>query len=668
MQDPPTTTSPPTPSTSSIAAVHPETFEGPAASPNLHGRSWKPGNVSLMVHGALLANMIPSATIGFAAHVVSAGSPYKDLEGPVFGTRVGIYSLGALDHRIQGTGNVTDPDLEDAPFRVVLYRLHHGIVESSNADDHPTADQSMVTTVPHCLKQPLLLASEPTAVQRMGSRVRKQEPVHAFPALSAPMPSIPEMDVDSSAVERAGDTARSDNDAVLDRLDARAAQEQGAALNEMEDHLLPWEQDRNEEDRDATPLGDEEEVETPSPDFWPTKAQLVDLKIAHDNNGHPTATDFARMIRLGNGKPELVKWVKHHFRCDDCEAHRKPKARRPSAVPRSYRFNHVVGIDLLTTKDPDGVACFFLNVICWGTSLQQVKIVCGDNAKTAENVWNTFVDTWVRVYGLPDILVLDPGLEFEGYFSEQAQAYGITVLPTDRESPWQNGRTERAGGLWKQQLKIASRKTTPVNRTEWLTLGSLCVQSRNRYHNRSSFTPLQRVFCENPRLPDSLLSDDAIDPALLCENPSTDYQRAAEMRVAATRAWAALDSRTRMQRSLRARHRTTHNFVEGQLVFVWRQPRVGPGKWIGPGLIVIPTAEELTAPPLHQEHQWAPSTRLQVSPSRLINFSVQAPPAKITTLTRAICRLKILREMRIRSSWEKEPQCLKRKNPLPTSR
>ena len=62
------------------------------------------------------------------------------------------------------------------------------------------------------------------------------------------------------------------------------------------------------------------------------------------------------------------------FKCDDCEAHRKPKAKRPSAVPKTYRFNHVVGIDLLTTRDPDGVACFFLNAICWGTSLQQVKI------------------------------------------------------------------------------------------------------------------------------------------------------------------------------------------------------------------------------------------------------------------------------------------------------
>ena len=48
----------------------------------------------------------------------------------------------------------------------------------------------------------------------------------------------------------------------------------------------------------------------------------------------------------------------------------------------------------------------------------------------------------------------------------------------------------------------------------------------------------------------SLLSDDPIDPELLSTNPIADYQRAEEMRVAATRAWAALDSRRRLKRSL----------------------------------------------------------------------------------------------------------------------
>jgi len=299
---------------------------------------------------------------------------------------------------------------------------------------------------------------------------------------------------------------------------ASASQQNGPDEWKPSDQFMPGE--RIEIDTDAMPLSDDDEPETTSLIFRPTAQQLKDLKIAHDNNGHPTASEFARMIKLGNGKPELVKWVKQNFKCDDCEANKRPKSRRPSAVPKTYRFNHVVGIDLLEMKDPDGVRCFFFNIICWGTSLQQVKIVTGDNAKTAENVWITFVDAWVRSYGLPDGLVLDPGKEFGGYFTDMAQAYGITILPTDRESPWQNGKTERAGGLWKRHVKIAARKCTPLTRTEFLMLGDLCVAQRNRFYNRSGYSPMQRVFGTNQRLPYSILSDDAIDPAFCLTTPS----------------------------------------------------------------------------------------------------------------------------------------------------
>ena len=62
------------------------------------------------------------------------------------------------------------------------------------------------------------------------------------------------------------------------------------------------------------------------------------------------------------------------------------------------------------------------------------------------------------------------------------------------------------------------------------------------------------------------------------------------MRRAATRAWAADDSRGRLQRAFRARHRIPQHFHEGQLVFVWRQPNVGSGRFHGPGVVIIPTA------------------------------------------------------------------------------
>ena len=101
---------------------------------------------------------------------------------------------------------------------------------------------------------------------------------------------------------------------------------------------------------------------------------------------------------------------------------------------------------------------------------------------------------------------------------------------------------------------------------------------------------MQRVFGFSHRLPNSLLSDDIIDPLYLSQDPLEDFHRAEQLRQAATRAWAALDNRTRMLKVLRARHRTPQSFTEGQLVFVWRQPRVGSGRWHGPGVIVLPTA------------------------------------------------------------------------------
>ena len=42
-------------------------------------------------------------------------------------------------------------------------------------------------------------------------------------------------------------------------------------------------------------------------------------------------------------------------------------------------------------------------------------------------MWNTFVDQWLRVLGLLDVVVCDPGLEFEGHFAEMCQGCGITL-------------------------------------------------------------------------------------------------------------------------------------------------------------------------------------------------------------------------------------------------
>ena len=333
-------------------------------------------------------------------------------------------------------------------------------------------------------------------------------------------------------------------------------------------------------------------------EWIPSAQQLKDLKLAHDNLGHPSNREFARMIKLGNGRPEIVRWVAKHFKCDECQAHKRPKAKRPSAVPRSYRFNHVVGVDLIELRDIEGNPQYWFNSICWGTGQQQVTPVIGGR-KTAGNAWKSFVDQWIRVYGLPDVVVCDPGGEFEGHFAEMCQGYGITLLPTDARSPWQNGRTERAGGVWKEIFKKAQRKCPPANQHEHETLGKTCCAVKNRQSKRSGYSPDQRVFGCNHRLPNSLMSDDAIDAGLLNENPYTDFQRAEELRRAALRAYASANSSERIQKALRHQHRIPVSFYEGQWVFVWRQARVGTGRWHA---APISNAEEM-----YHQQSWAPT-------------------------------------------------------------
>ena len=158
-------------------------------------------------------------------------------------------------------------------------------------------------------------------------------------------------------------------------------------------------------------------------------------------------------------------------------------------MPRTYRFNHVVGIDLVqVTNNVTNAKEWWLNVVCWGTVFQQVWRV--GESKDPETCWQAFVKCWIRFFGESEILVLDPGLEFSAYFAEMASARGVAVLQTDPRSPWQNGRTERIGGEWKRLFRKARRKDQPLTDGEFEAMGLECCSHRNRYFNRKALFSL----------------------------------------------------------------------------------------------------------------------------------------------------------------------------------
>lgn len=86
-----------------------------------------------------------------------------------------------------------------------------------------------------------------------------------------------------------------------------------------------------------------------------------------------------------------------------------PKARLPASLPRTFRFNETVGIDLAEVENPWGTKHVFTNLVCWGTLLQLWgKTEC----KTTIEVVETMIASWVQYFGLPATMIADLSPEF----------------------------------------------------------------------------------------------------------------------------------------------------------------------------------------------------------------------------------------------------------------
>ena len=78
--------------------------------------------------------------------------------------------------------------------------------------------------------------------------------------------------------------------------------------------------------------------------------------------------------------------------------------------------------------------------------------------KQSNTVKEAFAKCWTKHYGAPELLVTDQGPEFlGGAFTKYISEQGCVHHTIDSQSPWQQGRTERAGGSVKENLRDTVR-------------------------------------------------------------------------------------------------------------------------------------------------------------------------------------------------------------------
>ncbi|CAE7781262.1 ankrd29 [Symbiodinium sp. CCMP2456] len=358
-----------------------------------------------------------------------------------------------------------------------------------------------------------------------------------------------------------------------------------------------------EEDESAEAAGEDAEAELePSAeqaDWEPTAEEKRLVKKLHDNLGHPAPREMARSLRLATAKPHIIRYVARDFRCSVCESRIKPKPARPAVLPKIYEPGRIVGVDVIFLSALNRRETFpALNITDWGTSYQVVERL---KSTEATHTWRTFMRVWCRTFGVPDVIVTDLGSEFRGQFADLASHAGALVRHTAARSPWQAGKTERAGAHFKLVYEKARENTYIGSWEEVKTLMYAVECAKNRYGNRSGFSPMQRQIGHNLRLPGSLRSHDSLDPAMVVASADAEMKKALEIRAAAQEAYIKSQTEVALSKAKNARSRVQVQFSAGETVYVYRQPKMRKRKhamtpeslesrkpvWVGPGIVLV---------------------------------------------------------------------------------
>lgn len=137
----------------------------------------------------------------------------------------------------------------------------------------------------------------------------------------------------------------------------------------------------------------------------------------HLNLGHLPRDRMLALLKAAGAKDGVVRYVKENFDCPHCMRQRGPVERRHAAVPRTFAFNRIVGVDYFYIAY-QGRTHAFLNVVCHGTNLQQVGWLkkYDGGAPSSKETWQLFSRLRIQPFGIPETLISDGGSEFKQHF------------------------------------------------------------------------------------------------------------------------------------------------------------------------------------------------------------------------------------------------------------
>ena len=174
---------------------------------------------------------------------------------------------------------------------------------------------------------------------------------------------------------------------------------------------------------------------------------------------------------------------------------------------------------------------------------------------TATETFSTLRQFWLKHHDAMEVLIMDQGIEFGADFQHLCQSRCVLPVVTDLETPWPNSVVERHGVLFVMAFEKACSLEAPTTEAEVNELIDFTFVELNRRVGRAGFSPGQRVFRRQLRLPSSVLEDDFIDPYIIAQDATHEMRRSEAMRVADAHGCVVAADRRAMSTASHSRQR-----------------------------------------------------------------------------------------------------------------
>ena len=354
----------------------------------------------------------------------------------------------------------------------------------------------------------------------------------------------------------------------------------------LPDRLNPEELSRQEmlEERPLT-NGEEMALESERRRKWlriPRPTRLA-LRRLRNMTGHGAPSSVIQLLRTAQASPAVLEACRH-FACETCRKNQQVQKPNITKMPNKPVFNHEIALDALEVRDFGGNRHTILSAVCLGTLFHQCWWVAPGGVPRSSTCAEALLNGWISPFGPPTVVTCDRGMRSQGKLKDLLRVNGIQLRYTGVEAPFQLGRGERQGSIFKDLIYAAIEERQILGTKEMqILIAETCVVKNMKLHHHG-FTPYQWVLGKLPVDPTSLLSEEAegqfLGPDVL--EPEEEFGFRLQVRQAAKSAFNKVDSGRRVRAALLRKSVPMRGpYAQGDLVCFHRR-----GRWHGPARII----------------------------------------------------------------------------------